>query len=140
MFSLCCPNLNISIRTQGLVITGVIINLIIIRSHSQMKFLQVKRSVSWLLLRSFWSFRFSFENIYIIWEYSESRIYRFYDKKVVICHPLFHYLELWKLLVTLIMEQIYRQLSRFTKIFFNFLYECPWKSLSIKPSAMVGIW
>ena len=38
-----------------------------------------------------------------LWEWfltSESRIYRFYDKKVVIYHPLSHKIEIWKLLVT----------------------------------------
>ena len=31
----------------------------------------------------------------------KSRVYRSYDKKVVICHPLCHNLEMWKLMVIL---------------------------------------
>ena len=33
-----------------------------------------------------------------------SRIYRFYDKKVVISHPLFHDIVKWKLLVILVIK------------------------------------
>ena len=38
---------------------------------------------------------------------SESGIYRFYDKKVVISHPLFHDIVKWKLLVILVVIKIY---------------------------------
>ena len=38
---------------------------------------------------------------------SESWIYRFYDKKVVICHPLCQNLQMWKLLVILVVIKLY---------------------------------
>ena len=35
-------------------------------------------------------------------------IYRFYDRKVVVCHPLCHNLEMWKLLVILVISKLER--------------------------------
>ena len=46
----------------------------------------------------------------IVWEWilaSESQIYRFYVKKIVICHPLCHNIQMWKLLVILAVIKIY---------------------------------
>ena len=41
------------------------------------------------------------------------RIYRFYDKKVVICHPLYHNLELeiWSLLFILVVIKLYARIN-----------------------------
>ena len=42
---------------------------------------------------------------------SESRIYRFYDKKVVICHPLGQKINMWKLLVLLVVIKLYARID-----------------------------
>ena len=47
---------------------------------------------------------------------SESRIYKFYDKKVDVCHPLCHKLEMWKLLIIFVIIKLYARIGIFKKI------------------------
>ena len=49
-------------------------------------------------------------------------LYRFYDKKVVVCHPLCHDLEMWKLLVILVVIKLYAQIDIFKLLLYvNFI-------------------
>ena len=54
---------------------------------------------------------------------SESQIYRFYDKKVVTCHPLCHNLEMWELLVILVIE-IFKMAVLYLEFFQAYWYIC----------------
>ena len=46
----------------------------------------------------------------------ESRIYSFYDKKVVICHRLRDNINMWKLLVMLVVIKLYALIDMFNNI------------------------
>ena len=48
---------------------------------------------------------------------SESRIYRFYDKKVVICHPLCYNINMSKILVTLVVIKLINLVDKLAKSF-----------------------
>ena len=55
----------------------------------------------------------------LLWKWllaSESRIYRFYDKKVVICHSLCHNINMWMLLVILVVINLYSRIHIFKRI------------------------
>ena len=82
----------------------------------------------------------------LLWEWllaSESRIYTFYDKKIVICRPLCHDINMWKLLIRLVVTKFYVRIdifkilgthaSRKLKTFTN-------ESLSKKIMARTRLW
>ena len=66
---------------------------------------------------------------------SESPIYRFYYKKVVICHPLWHNLEMWKLLVILVIMFLLKNLLISISTFYVFL-----ENANIRPCIINRPW
>ena len=54
---------------------------------------------------------------------SESQTYRFYDEKVVICHPLCHNIDMWKFLVILVVIKLYARINIFKKSRFSLIVE-----------------
>ena len=80
----------------------------------QQKFPHIYVVTKWMTNNYFFAIKFIYSawNLYILLELaSESWIYRCYDKKVVISHPLCHNINMWKLLLILVViySEIYRQ-------------------------------